>query len=135
MGSPSESVNIPAVEHLPIQLSSTSRANLDQSKHRFAALDACHQIKTLVFNDFGKEKIKTFKCSPDAFVQLALQFAYYKMFGQPCATYESGSTRKFYHGRTETIRSCTSAALAFCQAMEGDAEENLGKTVLFISIN
>ena len=39
------------------------------------------------------------------------------MYKQPCATYESGSLRMFQLGRTDTIRSCSSASLAFCQAM------------------
>ena len=33
------------------------------------------------------------------------------------ATYETATTRQFYHGRTETVRSCTSEALAFAQAI------------------
>ena len=47
---------------------------------------------------------------------------------QPCfgnlfrclATYETATTRQFYHGRTETVRSCTSEALAFAQAITDD---------------
>lgn len=30
---------------------------------------------------------------------------------------ESGHTRLFYHGRTETIRSCTEESVAFCKIM------------------
>lgn len=30
---------------------------------------------------------------------------------------ESGHTRLFYHGRTETIRSCSEESVAFCRAM------------------
>ena len=36
------------------------------------------------------------------------------------ATYETATTRQFYHGRTETVRSCTSEALAFAQAITDD---------------
>jgi len=74
-------------------------------------------LRSLWFKDFGKRFIKSQKLSPDAFIQVAFQLAYYNMYKQPCATYESGSLRMFQLGRTDTIRSCSSASLAFCQAM------------------
>ena len=39
------------------------------------------------------------------------------MYGHLTATYESGSTRQFLYGRTDTIRSASIEALAFCKAM------------------
>lgn len=33
-------------------------------------------------------------------------------------TYETATTRRFYHARTETVRSCTSEACIWCQTME-----------------
>lgn len=35
----------------------------------------------------------------------------------PGAHYESAATRKFIHGRTETIRSCSVESIAFAKAM------------------
>ncbi|XP_065321965.1 carnitine O-acetyltransferase-like isoform X1 [Gordionus sp. m RMFG-2023] len=66
------------------------------------------------FQDFGKHKIKLLSTSPDAFIQIALQLAYFKTHNEVCATYESASTRKFLNGRTETIRSCTAESTRFC---------------------
>ena len=40
-----------------------------------------------------------------------------RLHSHPTATYESASTRGFYKGRTDTVRSCTSAALAFAKTM------------------
>ena len=34
--------------------------------------------KVFTFNDYGKETIKTFKMSPDAFIQQAVQLAYFR---------------------------------------------------------
>ena len=34
----------------------------------------------------------------------------------PLATYETATTRQFYHGRTETMRSCTMAATELARA-------------------
>ena len=45
----------------------------------------------------------------------------YRLYGRPTATYESASTREFYHGRTDTIRSCTNEALAFVKTMVNPA--------------
>lgn len=32
-------------------------------------------------------------------------------------TYETAVTRQFYHGRTETLRSCTTETIDMCRAM------------------
>ena len=32
-------------------------------------------------------------------------------------TYETATTRHFYHGRTETVRSCTKEAIKFANAL------------------
>ncbi len=58
------------------------------------------------------------KLSPDAFVQMALQLAYYRQYGEPCPTYESASTRGFLHGRTETVRSCSVDSVTFTKAFD-----------------
>ncbi|KAL7641358.1 UNVERIFIED_CONTAM: hypothetical protein RMT77_008497 [Armadillidium vulgare] len=66
---------------------------------------------------FGKGFIKSVRVSPDAFIQIALQFAYYRDAGKFCQTYEASSTRIYQHGRTETIRSCTKESCKFVRAM------------------
>jgi carnitine O-palmitoyltransferase 2 len=43
--------------------------------------------------------------------------AYQLQNGGTCATYESCSTAAFKHGRTETIRPCTSQTTAFSRAI------------------
>nr|XP_022900018.1 choline O-acetyltransferase [Onthophagus taurus] len=69
------------------------------------------------FNNYGKNLIKSFKVSPDAYIQLALQLAYYKIYSKLTATYESASTRRFLNGRVDCIRSATPEALKWVQAM------------------
>ncbi|OQR97245.1 choline/Carnitine O-acyltransferase [Achlya hypogyna] len=54
----------------------------------------------------------------DGVMQMAIQLAHYRLHGSFVSTYESASTAAFKHGRTETIRSCTNEAVAFCAAME-----------------
>ena len=36
---------------------------------------------------------------------------------RPGAAYETATLRQFYHGRTETMRSCTPEAIDWCKAM------------------
>ncbi|CAG2068926.1 unnamed protein product, partial [Timema podura] len=85
------------------------------------------------FPAFGKDVLKSFKVSPDSFIQMAftaciLQKKVFsahiyqsatlsvatvlwnvpgRLHKTPGAHYESAGLRKFIHGRTETIRSCS----------------------------
>uniref|UniRef100_A0A9R1SCN3 carnitine O-palmitoyltransferase n=2 Tax=Cyprinus carpio TaxID=7962 RepID=A0A9R1SCN3_CYPCA len=76
----------------------------------------------LPIQDFGKGAIKKCKISPDAFIQIALQLAYYRNRGSFTLTYEASMTRLFREGRTETVRSCTSESCTFVRALEGGEE-------------
>lgn len=59
------------------------------------------------FEDFGKNKMKDLKVHPDCLVQMALQLTYFKLHGKLAPTYETATMRLYYHGRTETVRSCS----------------------------
>jgi carnitine O-acetyltransferase len=72
-----------------------------------------NETKVLEFRDYGKLFIVSHNMSPDAFVQVAFQAAYYRMYGSNPNVYESVQTKFFYHGRTEAMRSCTPEAKAF----------------------
>ncbi|XP_010852747.1 PREDICTED: choline O-acetyltransferase [Bison bison bison] len=69
------------------------------------------------FDDYGKTFIKQQKCSPDAFIQVALQLAFYRLHGKLVPTYESASIRRFQEGRVDNIRSATPEALRFVKAI------------------
>ena len=55
--------------------------------------------------------------SPDAYIQMALQLAWYRTHGTFTATYETALTRLFEHGRTETIRALTAESRQFVLSM------------------
>lgn len=62
----------------------------------------------LIFEEFGTNWVKkTGRLPPDAFYQMVLQIAYYRLHNKVTATYETGSTRKYLRGRTDTIRTCS----------------------------
>ncbi|XP_053196840.1 carnitine O-palmitoyltransferase 1, liver isoform-like [Scomber japonicus] len=77
----------------------------------------CHVFS---FREFGKGRIKKCRVSPDAFLQIALQLAYYRERRTFCLTYEASMTRLFREGRTETVRSCSNESSAFVRALEGE---------------
>uniref|UniRef100_A0A8C6X002 carnitine O-palmitoyltransferase n=1 Tax=Neogobius melanostomus TaxID=47308 RepID=A0A8C6X002_9GOBI len=76
----------------------------------------CHVFP---FREFGKGRVKKLRVSPDAFIQISLQLAYYRDRGGFCLTYEASMTRLFREGRTETVRSCSNETCAFVKALEG----------------
>ncbi|GMM34568.1 carnitine O-acetyltransferase [Saccharomycopsis crataegensis] len=62
------------------------------------------EFAVLEFKGYGSNMIKKFGCSPDAFVQMSFQATYYALYGKVECTYEPAMTKKFFHGRTEAIR-------------------------------
>ncbi|UZJ56481.1 hypothetical protein CBS101457_005801 [Exobasidium rhododendri] len=83
---------------------------------RLSDLICQNECQVLEFNDYGKNFITRHKFSPDAFVQMAFQAAYYRLYGRCETTYEPAMTKAFLHGRTEAIRTVQPSSLAFVQA-------------------
>ncbi|XP_075149225.1 carnitine O-Acetyl-Transferase isoform X2 [Haematobia irritans] len=75
------------------------------------------QLEVLQYKGYGKDFLKKQKLSPDSFVQMALQYAFYKLHKCAGAQYETAHLRIYYGGRTETIRSCSNESMAFAKAM------------------
>jgi hypothetical protein len=73
--------------------------------------------QVLHYEGYGKETIKTFKASPDAWAQLVKQLAFHKMLNRPGVCYESAATRKYALGRTEVIRTASNESKAWAEAM------------------
>lgn len=66
--------------------------------------------------------MKTARTSPDAYIQMALQLAYYRDAGKFNLTYEASMTRLFKEGRTETVRPCTIESAAWVKSMCDSSE-------------
>jgi carnitine O-acetyltransferase len=69
------------------------------------------------FQGYGSSFIKKSRFPPDAFVQVAMQLATYRLFGEQVGTYEATQVRSFLHGRTEVTRSVSTASEAFIKKM------------------
>lgn len=82
---------------------------------RLADLIQQNEFQTLDFAAYGKNFITSMGFSPDAFVQMAFQAAYYGLYGRVECTYEPAMTKVYLHGRTEAIRSVTEESVNFVQ--------------------
>lgn len=108
---------MPPPEELVFTVDEKVRSDIDHAKQQYLQTTQDLQIVCYAFTAFGKAAIKQRKLHPDTFIQMAMQLAYYRMHKEPGSCYETAMTRKFYHGRTETMRPCTLEALNWCKAM------------------
>ncbi|CAN6661886.1 putative mitochondrial carnitine O-acetyltransferase [Trichomonascus vanleenenianus] len=88
---------------------------------RLADLIEQNDFQALEFHNYGMNTIKQMGFSPDAFVQMAFQAAYYSLYGRVECTYEPAMTKRFLHGRTESIRSVSQESVAFVRKFCEDA--------------
>ncbi|XP_030827380.1 peroxisomal carnitine O-octanoyltransferase [Camarhynchus parvulus] len=116
--------DIPQPEELVFTVDSKIMNEIGLTKELYYKKVSDLQLVSYTFTSFGKALIRKRKLHPDTFVQLALQLAYYKCHGRPGCCYETAMTRRFYHGRTETIRSCTVEAVEWCKSMLDPSESN-----------
>lgn len=87
---------------------------------RLADLIEQNEFQCLDFVAYGKNFITSMGFSPDAFVQMAFQAAYYGLYGKVESTYEPAMTKVYLHGRTEAIRSVTEESVNFMQTFWAD---------------
>ncbi|KJH52236.1 Choline/Carnitine O-acyltransferase [Dictyocaulus viviparus] len=87
-------------------------------------------IATMQYSNMNKNTIKKFNMSPDAIMQLAIQMAFYSLYNETVPTYESCSTAAFLKGRTECIRSATSATKQATLAILNGGTKNAKQLIL-----
>ncbi|KAI8807973.1 acyltransferase ChoActase/COT/CPT [Cladochytrium replicatum] len=117
-GSTTVSPSLPAPRQLEFEVTATTTSNIKSAEANFDKLIGEHSLNVQAYTVHGKDLIKKFKASPDAYAQMAIQLAYYKMHGVSRPTYESAQTRKFAFGRTETCRTVSEESVAWVKAME-----------------
>ncbi|KAF8924500.1 acyltransferase ChoActase/COT/CPT [Dissophora ornata] len=115
----SSNAAVEAPQHLSFVTDAKTQEHIKAASVTIENLSKNSDCGIVHFDEYGTDYIKkVVKASPDAYLQMAIQLGYYKQIGEPCATYETGSTRQFLHGRTETTRTLSSESVAFCKAME-----------------
>ena len=114
---PLESADFPEPIELKFDLDEKSLQKISRAKQQIRDMRQNIELLQLVFCKFGKAALKKVNLHPDFIIQLCFQLAYMHVHGVPGPAYETAMTRQFYHGRTETCRTCTPEAVAFCRAM------------------
>lgn len=87
---------------------------------RLADLIQQNEFETLEFAHYGKNFMTSMGFSPDAFVQMAFQAAYYGLYGRMESVYEPAMTKVYFHGRTEAIRPVTHESTEFVRTFWGE---------------
>ncbi|KAH7913979.1 acyltransferase ChoActase/COT/CPT [Hygrophoropsis aurantiaca] len=123
--------NLPQPQELKFELDRTAQTYVNNACQHFDELVGKHDMAVLHYEGYGKDLMKKYKASPDAWAQLVKQLAFHKMHNRPGVTYESCQTRKYQHGRTEVIRSASSEAKAWAEAMLNPEETDVHRATLF----
>ncbi|XP_078615782.1 peroxisomal carnitine O-octanoyltransferase-like isoform X2 [Branchiostoma floridae x Branchiostoma japonicum] len=108
---------VPEPEELSFTLDDEIRDAIIHTEETFIKQASDLELICSSFTDCGKKFIRSFRLHPDAYMQAALQLAYFRLHGKPAPTYESATLRRYYHGRLETVRSCTMEVVSWCKAM------------------
>lgn len=105
-----------------------TRLQWDMSPPCLAAIDRSYEVALKLLNDvdliiymhnaYGKGFMKGCRVSPDAYIQMALQLAYFRDAGKFSLTYEASMTRLYREGRTETVRPCSVESATWVRSMQ-----------------
>lgn len=104
-------------ERLDFHVNDVVFNEIEKAKNGFRKNTEDVGVAVKFFDGFGKAVLKEHKFHPEAFVQIALQLAYYRMYGKPASTYVTATTRRYFHGRTETCRACFPENVDFAKAV------------------
>lgn len=116
---------------LNFDLSAQAKQDIAAAKVKFTNTIGALDQEVFQYYGYGKNLIKQFKVSPDAYVQMLMQLAYYKLTGKVRPTYESAATRKYLKGRTETGRSASVESKKFVETWSDYNASNEDKIAAF----
>ncbi|XP_055379284.1 carnitine O-acetyltransferase isoform X2 [Condylostylus longicornis] len=111
-------------ERLNFQTSNELLKHVEIAKQNVTKLANDLHLKVLHYKTYGKGFMKQYKLSPDSFIQMAMQYAFYRMHNVPGGHYESAHLRIFKNGRTETIRSCSNESIDFAKEFSHGTASN-----------
>ncbi|KAI0304336.1 acyltransferase ChoActase/COT/CPT, partial [Multifurca ochricompacta] len=133
LGTSSSSSSLTPPSEIILTANDAVLADVKEAEKNFDKFVGAHDLCVLHYDGYGKNFIKQFKTSPDAWAQLVKQLAFHKFKGRPGVTYESAQTRKYQLGRTEVIRAASSESKAWVDAMVDPAATDAHRAALFRS--
>nr|CAD7266064.1 unnamed protein product [Timema shepardi]CAD7574110.1 unnamed protein product [Timema californicum] len=112
------------VRKLDFILDDKAKCAVTEAKKNYEDIYKNLCIDYVRFPEYGRKICKIHQVSPDSIMQLGFQVAFHRLHGKYVSTYESCSTAAFKHGRTETMRPCTSATKEFCEALNSRGQNS-----------
>ncbi|WKX97298.1 hypothetical protein Q1695_013169 [Nippostrongylus brasiliensis] len=110
------------VKRLDFELNDAQIARIERSSKKMDRAADDLDMVVYTFKRYGKNFPKSVKISPDSFIQMAFQLAFYRIHSALPPTYETATLRKFDEGRTENIRSPNTMAEMFVKKMASGRE-------------
>ncbi|KAL0947772.1 hypothetical protein HGRIS_013848 [Hohenbuehelia grisea] len=124
-GTPASPTRAEVIDSAPKKLEWTLtpevRVGIRFAETRLSDLICQNDCQALEFRGYGKAFITSHGFSPDAFVQMAFQAAYFGLYGRVECTYEPAMTKAFLHGRTEAIRTVQKESVEFTKTFFSEA--------------
>nr|XP_057903598.1 carnitine O-acetyltransferase b [Doryrhamphus excisus] len=124
-------VPLPMPKKLYFHIDRDIKRDIEHAKQNLDILINDLDVNVFNFKKFGKDLPKQHNLSPNSFIQVALQLAYYRVHNEVCPTCDIASQRMFRKGRTEYIRSPTSNALKFILSFVDASVSREAKVQLF----
>lgn len=110
--------NMPNYKNLNWNIDSSLGTLLDSALEEAGNVLTNCELNYALYGEYGSDWIKKVaKTSPDAYAQMSIQLAYYYSHKESTATYETGTSRRFYHGRTDTVRTLSSESKQWTESM------------------
>ena len=117
--SPDTTRGSPMPRRLHFEVTESLLAEIERCERSADALLDTTDVAVLELSELGKRDVVRHGLSPDGFVQMAFQLTYFTLTGETASTYESISTKRFLHGRTEAMRSVSPESVAFVKSLRG----------------
>ncbi|GFO13667.1 carnitine o-octanoyltransferase [Plakobranchus ocellatus] len=124
---------LPDPKHLQFELDSHLMQSIEKARKDYAEIRQIATAEVREYTKYGKNYCKQKRLHPDAMCQMAMQLAYYRLYKKMAPTYQTAPLKQFYHGRTETMRTCTDEAFAWCKAMDDPTVAQSKKFELFVN--
>jgi len=105
------------------KISDDLHANLLDAQKNAIKILSDVDLRLLMHDAYGKGFIKRLKVSPDAYIQMALQLAYYRDVKHLSLTYEASMTRLYREGRTETVRPVSVESAEWVYSMHDETKD------------
>ncbi|KAI6646132.1 Carnitine O-acetyltransferase-like [Oopsacas minuta] len=112
------------VEQIKWELSQKSLLNLENAEKQMINWYSDYDVCNVDVKSFGRDLIKNYGVYFHGFIQLAIQLAYYKLYNQLTASYQTVSMRSFREGRLEHPITVSEDMKTFVESMTTSSQSD-----------